>query len=91
KTIAIRAQRGVDNLEKDRQRGHDIRAVDKALNTLIRDLDDATSNEKRAAVEALFWHIQEYKVSVFAQELKTAVPVSKKKLEQQIKAIERMI
>ncbi|MBW1890087.1 MAG: DUF3418 domain-containing protein [Deltaproteobacteria bacterium] len=39
----------------------------------------------------MFWHIQEYKVSVFAQELKTAVPVSKKKLEQQIKAIERMI
>ncbi len=91
KAIAIRAQRGVDNLEKDRQRGHDIRAVDKALNTLIRDLDDTTSNEKRVAVEALFWHIQEYKVSVFAQELKTAVPVSKKKLEQQIKAIERMI
>jgi ATP-dependent helicase HrpA len=34
--------------------------------------------------------IEEYKVSVFAQELKTAVPVSKKRLEKKLKEIERM-
>jgi ATP-dependent helicase HrpA len=35
--------------------------------------------------------IEEYKVSVFAQELKTAVPVSKKRLEKKLAQIKRMI
>jgi ATP-dependent helicase HrpA len=34
--------------------------------------------------------IEEYKVSVFAQELKTALPVSPKRLEEKIREIERM-
>ena len=35
--------------------------------------------------------IEEYKVSVFAQEIKTAFPVSVKRLEKKIQEIERMI
>jgi ATP-dependent helicase HrpA len=34
--------------------------------------------------------VEEYKVSIFAQELKTAVPVSAKRLQQKLKQIERM-
>jgi ATP-dependent helicase HrpA len=48
------------------------------------------SDEKRKALEALFWLIEEYKVSVFAQELKTAIPVSKKRLEEKFAQIMRM-
>jgi ATP-dependent helicase HrpA len=34
--------------------------------------------------------IEEYKVSVFAQELKTAAPMSPKRLDEKIREIERM-
>jgi ATP-dependent helicase HrpA len=42
-------------------------------------------------IEDLFWMIEEYKVSLFAQELKTPYPVSPKKLNQMIKEIENTI
>jgi ATP-dependent helicase HrpA len=35
--------------------------------------------------------IEEFKVSLFAQELKTAFPVSRKRLEQKEKELERMV
>jgi ATP-dependent helicase HrpA len=35
--------------------------------------------------------IEEYKVSVFAQELKTAIPISAKRLEQKLGEIKRMV
>jgi ATP-dependent helicase HrpA len=41
-------------------------------------------------LEELFWMIEEYKVSIFAQELKTAVPVSAKRLEEKFGEVERM-
>ena len=91
KAVAIRAERGVVDLEKDTLRSKDVNMLNSALGKLVRDLSDSTSSEKRAAVEDLFWLIQEFKVSVYAQELKTAVPVSLKKLKKQIKDIERMV
>jgi len=91
KAVAIRADRGVVDLEKDRQRSQDVNMLNNTLETLVQDLSDSASTEKRAAVEDFFWRIQEFKVSIYAQELKTAVPVSLKKLKKQIKDIERMI
>lgn len=49
------------------------------------------SEEKREKIEELFWMIEEYKVSLFAQELKTPYPVSPKKLDQLIREIENTI
>jgi ATP-dependent helicase HrpA len=49
------------------------------------------SAEKKSMIEELFWIIEEYKVSLFAQELKTPYPVSPKKLNQLIKEIESTI
>jgi len=49
------------------------------------------SEEKKKLIEELFWIIEEYKVSLFAQELKTPYPVSPKKLNQLIKEIESTI
>ncbi len=48
------------------------------------------SEEKKKKIEELFWMIEEYKVSLFAQELKTPYPVSPKKLDQLIKEIEEL-
>ncbi|MEN6488021.1 MAG: DUF3418 domain-containing protein [Smithella sp.] len=47
--------------------------------------------EKRNMIEEFFWMIEEYKVSLFAQELKTPYPVSPKKLDQLIRKIENTI
>lgn len=46
---------------------------------------------KKNMIEELFWMIEEYKVSLFAQELKTPYPVSPKKLDQLIRNIENTI
>ncbi|MGD0280020.1 MAG: DUF3418 domain-containing protein, partial [Smithella sp.] len=48
------------------------------------------SEEKKTMIEELFWMIEEYKVSLFAQELKTPYPVSPKKLSQLIEEIEKL-
>jgi ATP-dependent helicase HrpA len=46
--------------------------------------------EKKKMIEELFWMIEEYKVSLFAQELKTPYPVSPKKLNQLIEELEKL-
>jgi ATP-dependent helicase HrpA len=40
--------------------------------------------EQRAEIQRLQWLIEELRVSLFAQDLKTAVPVSEKRLQEQI-------
>jgi ATP-dependent helicase HrpA len=90
KALEIRAQRAMIDFEKDRIKSHDTRIYTENLNRLLKGLTDTTSKEKRTAIETYFWLIEEYKVSIFAQELKTSVPVSKKRLEEKLKEIERM-
>lgn len=53
------------------------------------DLATDCPQEKKALIEEFFWMIEEYKVSLFAQELKTPYPVSPKKLNQLIEEIEK--
>jgi len=53
-------------------------------------LTPQSSAQKRQALEELVWMIEEYKVSIFAQELKTAGPMSPKRLEEKVREIERM-
>jgi len=48
-------------------------------------------SQRQNKIEELFWMIEEYKVSLFAQELKTPYPVSPKKLDQLIQEIENTI
>ena len=90
KALEIRARRAVVDFEKDRAKADDIQIFTKSLNQLLKGLSPTTSKEKKAAIEAYFWLIEEYKVSIFAQELKTSVPVSKKRLKETLKEIERM-
>jgi ATP-dependent helicase HrpA len=42
-------------------------------------------------VESFRWMLEEFRVSLFAQELKTRFPVSKKKLEDARREIEGML
>jgi ATP-dependent helicase HrpA len=89
--LTIRAQKGVLNFEKDQARASELQPYTDKLEELLKTLSPSVSDEKKKAIEAYFWLIEEYKVSLFAQELKTALPVSKKRLNQKLKEIDRMI
>jgi len=91
RAAAIRARRALVDFEKDQVKASEIRQFSSGLEKLVEALSNSASDQKRRAVEEYFWLIEEYKVSVFAQELKTAVPVSAKRLAQKLKQIERMV
>jgi ATP-dependent helicase HrpA len=90
KALSLRARRGIDHLEKDRVKAEAVRPFTDGLEELLAALSPASSKEKQRAVEEFFWMLQEYKVSVFAQELGTADPVSKQKLETRLGEARRM-
>ncbi|MBT7086618.1 MAG: ATP-dependent RNA helicase HrpA [Desulfobacterales bacterium] len=90
KGIELRAERGIIDIEKDRLKAKGVILFTSSLDRVINELSPFSSTEKRAEVEDFFWLIEEYKISVFAQELKTAYPVSAKRLDERLKEIERM-
>ncbi len=90
RALEIRAERARVDFEKDRAKSEIVRHFSTRLDAWLAELPQSACAEKRRALEDYFWLIEEYKVSIFAQELKTAVPVSAKRLEQKLKAIERM-
>ena len=90
KGIQIRAERAVVNFEKDRTREKTVSPFTSKLDVLIKDLSLDASQKKREAIEAFFWILEEFKVSLFAQELKTAIRVSEKILIKAIHDIEHM-
>ena len=88
--IEIRAQRAMIHMEKDREKAMEIRSFSDKLNELLADLPPILSGEKKTAIEEFFWMIEEYKISVFSQELKTAIPISRKRLEAKLGEIQRI-
>jgi ATP-dependent helicase HrpA len=91
RAIHLRAERGIIDLERDRKKAERVQPCIDALADIAADLGPETSREKREAADALFWMIEEFKVSLFAQELKTAYPVSPRKIDTLINDIRRMI
>jgi ATP-dependent helicase HrpA len=58
--------------------------------TALRQLQSShTGHDPRPELERLEWMIEEFRVSLFAQELKTAVPVSEKRLADQLELARR--
>ena len=89
--IALRAERGRVSPEKDNIKAGRIEPFERRLAHLAQSLGPESSHEKRQAVESFFWMLEEYKISVFAQEIKTAHPVSPQRLEKQLVKIESMV
>jgi ATP-dependent helicase HrpA len=87
KALLIRAERSAQNPPKDQDRSRQIVPYRDALLKLEADLPK--SSEARARIEEFRWMIEEFKVSLFAQELGTAVPVSPKRLDKQLEEIRR--
>jgi ATP-dependent helicase HrpA len=89
--ITIRAQRGVDNPVKEAEKAQKLDRFVHHLSTQVAGLSENSSAEKARKVEDFFWLLEEYKISVFAQEIKTAVKVSAKILEKELHALSIMI
>ena len=90
KAVGIRAERGRLDMEKDRKKAAMVKPFADQYREMAAGLGPETSREKREKVAAFFWAIEEFKVSLFAQELKTPYPVSAKKLNAQIQEINRI-
>lgn len=91
KALSIRAERGSLNLAATEQKLRDAAAYASHLMEFRNGVTPTTSEEKRNRIDDLRWMIEEYKVSLFAQELKTPCPVSPKRLDQLIREIENII
>jgi ATP-dependent helicase HrpA len=91
KAIRIRAERGMAHLDKALERIRDVNIFSDNLQFMINNSSTGASKEKLKLIEEYRWMIEEYKVSLFAQELKTAFPVSRKRLEKKRQEIERII
>lgn len=90
KALSLRAEKGLLHQAKDRAKMEEIRAFDKRLEDLRKGLSSGTSAEKREKINEWAWMIEEYRVSLFTQEIKTAYPVSRKRLAARLKEIEEM-
>ena len=91
KGMEVRAARGANDPEKDKKKQAEIETYIQTYREMVKDLTPNTSTEKREAVDAYRWMVEEFKVSLFAQELKTQFPISKKRLEEKEAEIRRMV
>jgi ATP-dependent helicase HrpA len=89
--MEMRAKRGTNDVEKERRKAMEAEVFITALKKMRAGLSLHTSPEKRVALEEFRWMVEEFKVSIFAQELKTPYPISPKRLRENAKEIERMV
>jgi ATP-dependent helicase HrpA len=73
------------NPVKDKERAQQIVPYLAALKKL--ETNSPKPAEARRRLEEFRWMVEEFKVSLFAQELGTAVPVSPQRLDQQLQRI----
>ncbi|TFH66758.1 MAG: DUF3418 domain-containing protein, partial [Gemmatimonadales bacterium] len=90
RAIVVRAERGITHLEKDAVKAGKLKPFTDKLEEMPRQVP-LPSEERKRSLEEYTWMVEEYKISVFAPEMKTARPVSPKRLQEKIGAIERMI
>jgi ATP-dependent RNA helicase HrpA len=77
-----RAERMRNDIERDRKLHAQVAPYESALRELDRAADPSRAASER---EKLRWMLEEYRVSLFAQELRTLMPVSAKRLDEQLR------
>lgn len=85
--MRIRLERGVNHMEKDRQKISQLAGFQQALIEYRRREAEGELQDKSADIEAFRWLLEEFKVSLFAPELGTAVTVSPKRMLAKMKQI----
>ncbi len=90
RALALRVERAAVDLDKDRRKAEAAAPFQQRLQQWRRESSTGESPAKRRRIEDFFWLLEEFKVSLFAQELGTAVPVSARRLENLANEIEGM-
>jgi ATP-dependent helicase HrpA len=88
--MAQRAEKAAVDWEKESARAAVAARYMKRVRELATGLGPGASAAKREALEDLYWMVEEFKVSLFAQTLGTACPVSEKRLDRLAEELERM-
>jgi ATP-dependent helicase HrpA len=78
--ILIRMQKLREDIQRDERQTQELRVLLKRYDHLYAKADE----EQASQLAAIFWQIQELRVSLFAQTLKTAYPVSIKRIDKQL-------
>ncbi|MFO7569066.1 MAG: ATP-dependent RNA helicase HrpA [Smithellaceae bacterium] len=91
KALTIRAQRGSLNLTAASVKLNEIETYTRRFHEIQATVTPMTSQDKSNKIDELFWLIEEYKVSLFAQELKTPIRVSAKIIQAYIDDVLNMI
>ena len=77
--MSLRMDKQPTNAQRDGQRGAEIREL--WARWEARMAEEAERGQPSPQLQAFRWHIEELRVSLFAQELKTPYPVSVKRLQ----------
>ena len=85
KALRIRSERAIVNPLKDQERSRQVAPFVEALKQLK--ASNLQSESARERLEEFRWMVEEFKISLFAQELGTAMPVSPKRLEEQLRKV----
>jgi len=88
RAITVRAERGIAHLEKDRIKAGNLKPFDDALEEMVQGTPSSSEEQKRA-VQEYAWMLEEYRISVFAPEIRAKHSVSPKKLKEKMAEIER--
>jgi len=86
--LRLRIERGAYNPAKDRSKAEQVSPFIQSLKILRDRLPADSSLEQKTAVEEFRWMVEEFKVSLFAPEIKTAHPISAKRLLVKLKALQ---
>jgi len=87
KAIQMRAERAKLGPQKDLQKAEQVQPFQDAVDDLQK---EDCSSAKRAAIDEFRWIVEEFRVSVFAQELGTAQKVSAKRLQEKLEQVRMM-
>ena len=90
RAVELRVERAKNSPEKDRSKAEQVKPFVEAFGRLQKKIAKHGSPGKRAALEEFRWMLEEFKVSLFAPEVKTAFPISAKRLAGKLKDIERV-
>jgi ATP-dependent helicase HrpA len=84
RALTIAAQRGVLHLDKAMGKVREMQLLVEEMQNMIDTTAAAAAAEKLKVMDEYYWMVEEYRVSLFAQELKTLFPISRKKLAQKM-------
>ena len=89
--IRIRCERGAVEPMKDGAKARRVAVYETRLQGMTAGLSGSSSREKAQAVETFFWMVEEFRVSLFAQELRAGIKISPKRLDDFASRIDAMI